>query len=127
MQSFDYYITDIQLVAETRSAMKDKPVVVILSCQKPVVFSEFEKYADAILVSFGVEPQAYLDVISGQYEPSGLLPVQFPADMETVEQQFEDSPRDMKCYTDSQGNTYDFAFGLNWSGVIDDERVRKYR
>ena len=120
-------ITDIQLVAETRSAMKDKPVVVILSCQKPVVLGEFEKYADAILVSFGVEPQAYLDVISGQYEPSGLLPVQFPADMETVEQQFEDSPRDMKCYTDSQGNTYDFAFGLNWSGVIDDERVRKYR
>ena len=107
--------------------MKDKPVVVILSCQKPVVLGEFEKYADAILVSFGVEPQAYLDVISGQYEPSGLLPVQFPADMETVEQQFEDSPRDMKCYTDSQGNTYDFAFGLNWSGVIDDERVRKYR
>lgn len=120
-------ITDIQLVAETRSAMKDKPVVVILSCQKPVVLGEFEKYADAILVSFGVEPQAYLDVISGQYEPSGLLPVQFPADMKTVEQQFEDSPRDMKCYTDSQGNTYDFAFGLNWSGVIDDERVRKYR
>jgi beta-glucosidase len=37
------------------------------------------------------------------------------------------SPRDMNCYTDSQGNTYDFAFGLNWSGVIDDERVRKYR
>ena len=120
-------ITDIQLVAETRSVMKDKPVVVILSCQKPVVLGEFEKYADAILVSFGVEPQAYLDVISGQYEPSGLLPVQFPADMKTVEQQFEDSPRDMKCYTDSQGNTYDFAFGLNWSGVIDDERVRKYR
>ena len=120
-------ITDIQLVAETRSAMKDKPVVVILSCQKPVVLGEFEKYADAILVSFGVEPQAYLDVISGQYEPSGLLPVQFPADMETVEEQFEDSPRDMRCYTDSQGNTYDFAFGLNWSGVIDDERVQKYR
>lgn len=120
-------ISDIKLVAETKSAMKDKPVVVILSCQKPVVVGEFEKYADAILISFGVEPQAYLDVISGQYEPSGLLPVQFPADMETVEQQFEDSPRDMKCYTDSQGNTYDFAFGLNWSGVIDDERVRKYR
>ena len=120
-------ISDIKLVAETKSAMKDKPVVVILSCQKPVVVGEFEKYADAILISFGVEPHAYLDVISGQYEPSGLLPVQFPADMETVEQQFEDSPRDMKCYTDSQGNTYDFAFGLNWSGVIDDERVRKYR
>ena len=27
---------------------------------------------------------------------------------------------------DADGNTYDFTFGLNWSGVIDDERVAKY-
>ena len=25
-----------------------------------------------------------------------------------------------------EGNTYDFAFGLNWSGVINDERVATY-
>ena len=24
------------------------------------------------------------------------------------------------------GNTYDFAFGMNWEGVIDDERVETY-
>ena len=118
---------DISLVAGTREAMGEKPVVVVLPCQKPVVMGEFESYADAILVSFGVEPQAYLDIISGRYEPSGLLPVQFPADMTTVEQQYEDSPRDMNCYTDSEGNSYDFAFGMNWNGVIEDERVKKYR
>ena len=89
--------------------------------------SEFEKYADAILVSFGVQPQAYLEIISGKYEPSGLLPVQFPADMITVENQYEDTPRDMVPYVDECGNTYDFAYGLNWSGVINDERVKKYR
>ena len=27
---------------------------------------------------------------------------------------------------DADGNAYDFAFGLNWSGVINDERVQKY-
>lgn len=118
---------DISLIAGTREAMGKKPVIVVLPCQKPVVMGEFESYADAILVSFGVEPQAYLDIISGRYEPSGLLPVQFPADMTTVELQCEDSPRDMKCYTDSEGNSYDFAFGMNWNGVIDDERVKKYR
>ena len=117
---------DIDLVAETKAQMGDRPVVVILPCQKPVVMGEFEKHADAILISFGVEPQAYVDVITGRYEPTGLLPVQFPADMETVEKQCEDSPRDMVPYVDSEGNAYDFAFGLNWSGVIDDERVRKY-
>ena len=24
------------------------------------------------------------------------------------------------------GNAYDFGFGLNWAGVIDDERVATY-
>lgn len=119
---------DIDLVIETRKAIgEDKPLIVILPCTKPVIVREFEKYADALLVSFGVQPQAYLDIITGAYEPSGLLPVQFPADMETVEKQFEDTPRDMVCHTDCDGNVYDFAFGLNWNGVINDARVLKYR
>ena len=33
----------------------------------------------------------------------------------------------MECYVDSEGNTYDFCFGLNWSGVIDDDRVKTYK
>ena len=53
--------------------------------------------------------------------------MQMPANMETVEAQYEDVPRDMECYVDADGNTYDFAFGLNWSGVIDDERVATYK
>lgn len=60
-------------------------------------------------------------------EPSGLLPVQIPADMETVERHCEDKPLDMIPYRDSAGNAYDFGFGLNWSGVIRDDRTRRYR
>ena len=47
--------------------------------------------------------------------------------MEAVEANEEDVPRDMDCYVDSEGNSYDFAFGLNWSGVIDDERTKAYK
>jgi beta-glucosidase len=68
-----------------------------------------------------------MDIISGDVEPSGLLPFQMPADMKTVEEQLEDVPRDMKCYADSEGNTYDFGFGLSWDGVINDQRVAKYK
>jgi beta-glucosidase len=89
--------------------------------------AEFEEKNDAILVHFGVSDQAVLDIVTGEFEPSGLLPFQMPATMRTVDEQFEDTPRDMEPYTDSDGNTYDFAFGLNWQGVIDDERVEKYR
>ena len=78
-------------------------------------------------VGFDVQNQAMLDIISGEAEPSALLPLQMPADMKTVEEQFEDTSHDMKCYKDSEGNVYDFAFGLNWKGVINDERVAKYK
>jgi beta-glucosidase len=75
----------------------------------------------------GVQDEALMDIISGNTEPSALLPFQMPLDMTTVEAQYEDVPRDMKPYVDAEGNTYDFAFGLNWKGVISDERVEKYK
>ena len=48
-------------------------------------------------------------------------------DTKTTGRQMEDLPRDMECYKDSDNNRYDFAYGLNWSGQIDDNRVKKYR
>lgn len=116
---------DLQTVIDTKKAMGLKPVITIVSTGKPFV-PEFESYSDAILVSFGCQNQALLDLISGAVEPSALLPMQLPADMKTVELQKEDVPFDMECYVDADGNAYDFAFGLNWSGRIEDERVRKY-
>jgi beta-glucosidase len=106
--------------------MKDKPVIVAVDVSRPMVFSEFEKEVNAIVISFGVQDQALLDILSGAVEPSGLLPFQMPSDMVTVEQQKEDVPFDMSCHIDSEGNTYDFGFGMNWSGVIHDMRVEKY-
>jgi beta-glucosidase len=120
-------ITDLEMVNDTRSKMKGKPVIVAVHVSNPMIFSEFEKNANAILVHFGVQDQALMDILTGVAEPSALLPMQMPADMETVEQQFEDVAHDMKCYTDSDGNVYDFTFGLNWKGVINDARVKKYK
>lgn len=118
--------TDALLVQETKAAMGDKPLIVLVAAERPFVPAEIEPYADALLFYCGVSNYALLDIVSGAAEPYGLLPCQLPANMETVEAQCEDVPRDMECYRDAEGNTYDFAFGLNWSGVIKDERVRKY-
>lgn len=111
---------------------EEAQIIVCISADRPMIVSEFEDKVDAIVIGFGgngrdaVKPAAYLDIVSGKVEPSGLLPIQMPADMETVEAQQEDVPRDMECYVDTAGNTYDFTFGLNWSGVIQDERVETY-
>ena len=118
---------DLVLVRDARRLMGDKPVVVVISATRPFVPAEFEPYADAILVHFGVQNQAVLDLVSGKAEPKGLLPMQLPADMRTVEEQQEDVPHDMRCHVDTDGHSYDFAYGLNWSGVIKDARTRKYK
>lgn len=118
---------DMQLVVDTKKAMGTKPLVVVLTLTRPAVLAEIEPYADAILVGFGTSNQPFLDLASGAKEPSGLLPCQMPRDMKTVEQQAEDKPRDMIPYTDADGNTYDFAFGMKWGGVINDERVQEYK
>lgn len=119
--------SDLAMVLDARKAMKDKPVIVSIAMSKPMVFSEFEKQSDAIIATFEVQDQAILDIITGAAEPSGLLPLQMPADMKTVELQSEDVPFDMECHVDSEGNKYDFGFGLNWNGVIKDGRAEKYK
>ena len=109
-----------------------KIVVLMSKASGPsvMVWSEVEPLADAILFYYGSTSwffaESLLDIISGTVEPSGLLPFQMPASMDAVEAQDEDVPRDLECYVDADGNTYDFTFGLNWSGKINDERVQKY-
>nr|WP_315175015.1 glycoside hydrolase family 3 N-terminal domain-containing protein [uncultured Flavobacterium sp.] len=117
---------DLNTILETKKAMNGKPVLVSVNISNPMVFAEFEKEVDAIVGEFGVQVEAIMDIISGQTEPSGLLPLQMPLNMSTVEKQFEDVPHDMIPYQDTTGNVYDFGFGLNWNGVIKDARTAKY-
>jgi beta-glucosidase len=119
--------SDLDMILDVKKKLGDKPVVVFVKTLNPFVAGEFEKDAAAILLDFRVDPRALLEIVSGKREPSALLPFQMPADMETVENQAEDKGRDMRPYTDSAGNSWDFAFGLNWRGLINDERVKTYK
>lgn len=111
------------------------PSVLCMFTGKALCFHEFEASVDAILLTFST-PTLYggsdsssialARIVAGTDEPTGLLPMQMPKDMDDVEAQLEDVSRDMECYTDSAGHKYDFAFGMNYAGVIQDARVRKY-
>lgn len=109
---------DMELVQETRRLLHGKPLIVVVNTANPFVVAEIEPYADAVLLTFDVQTQAVLDIIFGEHEPSARLPFQMPADMLTVEKHCEDKPQDLRCYTDADGHTYDFGYGMNWQGVI---------
>jgi beta-glucosidase len=119
--------TDLDSILYAKENANGKPIIVAIRADNPMVLQEFEKDVDVIVMGFGVTDQAYFDIITGKVEPEGLLPIQMPANMDAVEKQAEDVPRDLECYMDKMGNKYDFAFGLNWSGVIRDERTEKYQ
>ena len=106
----------------------DKPVVVLMTGANTgtMVWSEVEPLADAILWTYSSAAEAMLQAAAGVYEPTGLLVIGMPKDMDQTEIELEDVPRDQECYTDANGNTYTFTFGMNWSGVIKDGRVSTY-
>lgn len=113
-----YNASDLELVKRVRKEIGEKPLVLVVHYENPFVPAEIEPYADAILLVSFVQHPVVMEIIKGAYEPSGKLPCQLPADMKTVELQYEDTPFDMECYTDEDGNVYDYSFGLNWKGKI---------
>lgn len=119
--------SDLDIILETKKAMGDKPVIVSLNMSNPTIVGEFESKVDSIIVDFGVQTQALMEIITGKVNPSGLLPFNMPSNMETVEKQCEDVPHDMEVYVDEENHSYSFAYGMNFDGVINDERVRKYK
>ena len=133
----DSNIGDLYMLEYVTSVV-DCPIIAVIAAGAPMVMSEVEPLADVILYHFGQDggeigggvwfnPNAVWQIISGEVEPYALLPFQMPASMDAVDAQDEDTIRDVECYVDAAGNTYDFAYGLNWSGLIEDARTETYR
>lgn len=114
--------SDLEAFGRAKAAIaesgKDIPVITVIKAVNPVIPAEFEPGSSAIIVGFGTSDQALLETALGLHEASGRLPIQFPADMDTVEAQLEDVPQDVTPYSDADGNAYDYGFGLNYAGPI---------
>ena len=121
-------IDTLNNIIATKELCGDAPLVLVVHANCAFCCYQFEELCDGILVYFGdqVTGDAVCQIVGGKVEPRGMLIMQLPKDMDEVEKQYEDVPRDMEPHEDTEGNVYDFAFGLNWSGQIKDERWEKY-
>ena len=109
-----YNESDLDNILEAKKLMGDKPVIVSMTLHNPTVVSEFEEVVDGIIIDFGVGRKALFDIVFEDTKPEGRLPIIMPKNMETIELHNEDIFDDIEAYTDSEGNTYTFGYGLSY-------------
>ena len=100
-----------------------KPVIVVLVIGKPTAIPWIKNNIDGVLVAW--EPGQYggtavADILLGNYNPSGKLPVSFPQSSGQLPTYYNHRPSaNFRRYNDeSTGALYDFGYGLNYSKVV---------
>ena len=95
--------------SEILSLMSKVPTIVDIYFDRPPVIPEISAASKGLLVNFGSNDKALLDIIFGNFNPQGKLPVEMPSSMDAVRKQKEDMPYD------SENPLYKFGFGLHYS------------
>ena len=85
-----------------------KPTIVIVDLERPAILTTIADEAQGLLVDFGVEDEAILDIIFGKYDPAGKLPFELPSTVQALEDQLEDVPYD------SEDPLFPYGFGLSY-------------
>ena len=83
--------------------------MIVIHFDRPYVVPEIARESAALLATFGATDAALLDVLSGQFTPSGKLPFELPSSMDAVRAQKEDVP------FDSKDPLFPFGAGLGYS------------
>ncbi len=74
--------------------IRKAPTVIDIYLDRPAVIPLISAGSKAVLANFGASDEALLDVIFGEFSPSGKLPFEMPASMDAVRKQKEDLPYD---------------------------------
>jgi beta-glucosidase len=84
------------------------PSIVDIYLSRAAVIPEISAASRGLLASFGAEDNALLDIVFGDFNPQGKLPIEMPSSMDAVRKQKEDVPYD------SENPLYKFGFGLGY-------------
>lgn len=82
--------------AEILELIQKKPTITVMSLERPAVIPEISAASSALIADFDCEDNIILELIYGDFQPSGKLPIELPSSMEAVKNQKEDVPYDSK-------------------------------
>ena len=93
---------------ELLKLIQSKPTITVMSLERPAVFPEINAASKGVIGDFSSQDDIILDLIFGQFTPTGKLPFELPSSMEAVLHQSEDMPHD------SKDPLYPFGFGISY-------------
>ena len=85
-----------------------KPVIVVMSMERPAVLSEFISHTAAMLATFGSGDRALAEIVFGKDKRTGKLPFDLPRDMDSVLHHHEDATHGLAA------PLFPFGFGLTY-------------
>ena len=91
------------------SILDKVPTIVDIYLERAAVIPEIAEKSVGLIANFGANDAAILDVIFGNFNPTGKLPMEMPSSMEAVRNQREDMP------SDSENPLFAFGYGLSYS------------
>ena len=94
---------------EIFSFLEEKPSIIIVNLERPAILTEINSKSNSLIVEFGSSDEAILDIIFGEYNPSGKLPFELPSSWDAVLEQKEDLPYD------SKSPLYNYGYGLSYN------------
>ena len=92
--------------ARLTTLLTSVPTIVSIYLDRAAVIPEIAEHSTALVADFGATDEVLLQLLHGEFAPSGKLPLELPRSMRAVEQQLEDVPYD------SADPLFPFGFGL---------------
>ena len=98
---------------------KTVPTITVINFSSPWLIQEIEPNATAVIGTFGVKTESLIDVIRGEFNPTGKLPLTIPASPEAVANEkgdvpgFDEAPS--YVYQAKSGDKYGYGFGLSYN------------
>lgn len=88
--------------------LQTKPTITVMNLERPAVIPEISASTKSLIADFDCNDEIILELIFGQFQPSGKLPFELPSSVEAVVHQKEDVPYD------SDKPLYPFGFGKSF-------------
>ena len=91
---------------------ESKPTILVANIRRPLVLTEFENVSKALIADFDVSNDVIFELIFGEFNPTGKLPIQLPSSMKSVENQIEDLPLILRNHYLIMDMDYPFSFNI---------------